>query len=546
MTFAQAQQEYEFLRKWNTNKDTWQNPTGVAVDKDGYVYVAGQQKIVKYTQDGTYVFHIENIPNSEDFYISSHEMRVAVDNSGNIYVSCWEDNMIIKFDSQGNYITKWLTWDDVDSGEPDQFNSPEGIAVDDLGKIYVCDHNNHRIVKFNVTGLIVTHLATWGGTQGPGDKEFSHPSDIAIFDSDNIYVADCWNYRVKVYNSEGVYQNRKWGTYGIGDGQFKEVRGIAVDFEGNVYAVDPNYNRISKFLSDSTFIVNWGLYGNDNYHFNNPRDVAVDYSGNVIVVDVNNNRIIEYKRTGAPTIEITNPIQDEFVKADITISANVTVPENYTISNVEFYKEFDNIKTLLGADSSAPFEQSWNASKETLGPYTLWAIATNNEGAKTREKVSVIVAWGDDAPTCSITNPSNLDEIRDTVNIQASSSDDNGITKVEFYVDDVKVGEDTDNTDSTYVYTWDTTTVNDGEKEIKVIAYDAIEQFTSDTITVMVKNQEEIGYITKWYTNNPTDVVLDSDGNLYVSGNSRIKKYAPDGTYISKIENTGSGDFGLD
>ncbi len=543
ITFSYAVEEYEFLQKWNTNKDTWQNPTGVAVDKDGNVYVAGQQKIVKYTRDGTYVFHIENIPNSENYFISSHDMRVAVDDSGNIYVSCWNDNMIIKFDSQGNYVTKWATWDD---GGTDQFNNPEGIAVDDSGNVYVCDHSNHRIVKFSVIGENVTHLATWGGTQGGGDDQFSHPSDIAIFDSDNIYIADCWNYRVKVYNSDGVYQNRKWGTQGFDDGKFMEARGIAVDFEGNVYVVDPSYNRISKFSSDGTFMLNWGMYGDDNYHFYNPRDVEVDYTGTVIIADRNNNRIIEYKRTGAPTIEITNPVQDEFVKADVTISANVTVPAGYTISNVEFYRGV----TPLNTDNDAPYEFSWDTTAETNQAYTIWAVATNNEGAKTKEKVPVIVANNDSAPTAfSITNPADQEQILDTETIAASTSDDLGITKVEFYVDDALVDTDTVASLLTYnynTYPWDTTTVNDGEKVLKVIFYDTIGQFTSDTITVTVENQEEIGYIDKWYTNSPSDVVLDSDGNLYVSGNSRIKKYAPDGTYISKIEPSGNEDFNLD
>ena len=147
-TFTQAQETYEFLRKWNTTKDTWQNPTGLAVDKDGYVYVAGDRKIVKYTRDGTYVFHIENIPNSEDFYFSSHEMNVCVDDSGYIYVSSWEDSMIVKFNPQGDYVSKWDSWVD---GTLKSFNGTAGIAIDS-GNVYVCDSGNHRIVKFDSDG----------------------------------------------------------------------------------------------------------------------------------------------------------------------------------------------------------------------------------------------------------------------------------------------------------------------------------------------------------------------------------------------------------
>jgi uncharacterized protein YjiK len=538
VTFTQAQQTYDFLRKWNTTKDTHQNPTGMTVDKDGNVYVSGDAKIVKYTRDGTYLFHIENIPNSEDFYFSSHGMNVAVDDSGNIYVSSSEDYMIVKFNAQGDYVTKWDSWVD---GTLQSFDQPAGIAVDDSGNVYVCDSGNHRIVKFDSDG---NHLLSWG-TGGSADGEFNWPIGIAIFDSDNIYVADQHNHRVQVFNSGGTYQ-RKWGEWGTDDGDLKNFQGIAVDFEGNVYTADPgNNHRITKFSSTGTFITRWGTYGNDNYHFQDPRDIEVDYSGTVIIVDQGNWRIIEYRRTGAPTIDITNPAQDEFVKADITISANVTVPGGYTINNVEFYKD----TTLLDTVTTPPYEHLWDATSETNGPYTLWAIATNNEGAKIRERVSVIVAIGDDAPTCSITNPSNLDDIRDTVSIQASTSDVNGITKVEFYMDDTPVNTDNvspSETSHPYNYDWDTTTVNDGDKVLKVIAYDTIGQFTSDTITVTVENQEEIGYVTKWYTDNPYDVVLDSDGNLLVSGSGRIKKYAPDGTYISAIENTGSGDFNLD
>jgi len=512
----------------------------MTVDKDGYVYVAGDRKVVKYTRDGTYVFHIENIPNSEDFYFSSHQMHVAVDDSGYIYVSAYDDNMIVKFDPQGNYNSKKDSW----NGGADRFNQPSGLAIDESGNIYICDSGNHRIVKFDSDWNL---LATWekaGGGAGGGDGEFHWPLDIAIFDSDNIYVVEEHNQRVQVFNSAGVYQ-RKWGEWGTLDGQFKNPRGIAVDFEGNVYTVDPNNNhRVTKFSSVGTFLTKWGGYGYDNYHFDDPTDVEVDYSGNVYIVDRNNWRIIVYKRTGAPTIEITNPAQNEFVKVDIWIQADVTVPGGYNISNVEFYRD----ETLLGTDTSDPFSISWNATGETRGPYTLWVIATNNEGARTREKVSVIVAWGDDPPTCSITSPPDQDEIRDTVTIGASTSDVNGITKVEFYVNNSLVNTVSVASLATYPYSydWDTTTVNDGEKELKVIAYDTIGQFTSDTITVTVKNQEEIGYITKWYTDNPTDIVIDSNGNLYVSGNGRIKKYSPDGTYISKIENTGNEDFSLD
>ncbi|MGB2843636.1 MAG: Ig-like domain-containing protein, partial [Candidatus Aminicenantaceae bacterium] len=546
VTFSHAE-EYEFVTKWITQVDGHNlHPTGITTDKEGFVYVAGQGKIAKYTSDGTLVLKIQNIPNSDDFYFSSWQQHVAVDNSGNIYVTSWDDAMVFKFDSQGNYILKWDTWND--GVDDHHFNGPRGIAVDDSGNVYVCDHHNNRIVKFDPDGGYLAIAVNGGG----GDGEVQNPADLAFDDSGNIYVADTGHNQIQVLDSSGTFI-RKWGSWGTGDGQFKWIQGIVVDFNDNVYTADSTLLRVSKFLSNGTFISTsgpddgpWGGWGDDNYHFDFPHAIAVDYSGNLYVGDHNNNRVLKYKLVGAPTVEITNPVQDEFVKLSVSINANVTVPVGKTISNVEFYKD----ASLLFNDLSEPYLFGWDTTLETQGAHTIWVVATNNEGAKTREKVSVIVANNDDAPVAfSITNPVDQEEIRDEEDIIASITDDNGITKVEFYVNDTLVNTDNVSPSETlysYSFSWDTTTVNDGEKELEVIAYDTIGQFFSDTITVTVENQEEFGYIDKWYTDNPTDVALDSAGNLYVSGGQQIKIYAPDGTYLSKIEHTGSEDWGLD
>ena len=63
---------------------------------------------------------------------------IAVDSSGNVYVSEQKQNRVQKFDANGSYLLK------LDG----TFNSPRGIGIDSDDNVYVVDRKNHRIQKF--------------------------------------------------------------------------------------------------------------------------------------------------------------------------------------------------------------------------------------------------------------------------------------------------------------------------------------------------------------------------------------------------------------
>ena len=83
---------------------------------------------------------------------------LVVDSSDNIYVADWGNNRIQKFDSNGNFITKWGTPGTGDG----QFNRPAGLAIDSSGNILVVDEGNNRIQKFDSNGNFITK---WGSTR---------------------------------------------------------------------------------------------------------------------------------------------------------------------------------------------------------------------------------------------------------------------------------------------------------------------------------------------------------------------------------------------
>ena len=84
-------------------------------------------------------------------------LGVAVDASGNVYVTDWGNHRIQVFTSSGEYITQWGSYG-KGSG---QFYSPWGVAVDASGNVYVADAGNHRIQKF-CYGPTAVENTTWG------------------------------------------------------------------------------------------------------------------------------------------------------------------------------------------------------------------------------------------------------------------------------------------------------------------------------------------------------------------------------------------------
>ncbi len=174
-----------------------------------------------------------------------------------------------------------------------QFDAPFGIATDSADDIYVVDHDNNRVQKFDSDGVFIT---TWGSF-GPSDGLFSIPQDIAVDSADNIYVVDGGSQRVQKFDSDGAFIS-KFGMSGTGDGQFTLPSGITIDSAGNIYVSDRTADRIQKFSSAGAFITKWGTTGTGNGEFNMPYFLDVDSSDNVYVADNENDRVQMFTSTG--------------------------------------------------------------------------------------------------------------------------------------------------------------------------------------------------------------------------------------------------------
>ena len=85
---------------------------------------------------------------------------------------------------------------DTSQKKRDFFNFSQDIAIDASGNLYVTDFDSHRIQKISPTGEVSTLVGSGkrGFEDGKGDEaQFCRPSGIAVDAADNLYVSDSGN-----------------------------------------------------------------------------------------------------------------------------------------------------------------------------------------------------------------------------------------------------------------------------------------------------------------------------------------------------------------
>lgn len=281
-----------FIAKWGSYGEgdgQLNGPFSIAVGPDSSIYVVdgksylGEHRIQKFDSNGNF------IAKWLDYGSGEGSSNIAVAPGGSVYVTDTYNNRIRRFDSNGNLIAQWGNYGDAE----EQFNSPSGIALGPDGSVYVADTYNHRIQKFDSNANFVFK---WGG-EGSGDGRFYYPQGIAIGPDGSVFVADSGNARIQKFDRDGNFI-AKWGDYGSGDGQFAGARGIAVGLDGLVYVADTVNNRIQVFDSNGNFVKKWGVKGSGEGQFSSPGAIAIGFDGYIHVTDTANNRIQVFDSSG--------------------------------------------------------------------------------------------------------------------------------------------------------------------------------------------------------------------------------------------------------
>jgi uncharacterized repeat protein (TIGR02543 family) len=271
-------------------------------------------------------------------------ISIVVDTSGNIYFGDVNNHRVRMVNASTGIITT-VAGNGTSGGSGDggpatsaEFWGIAGLAVDGSGNIYISDDGNNRVRKVTASTGIITPIVG-NGTQGySGDggpatsAELSYPNGITLDGSGNLYIADTDNERIREVSAStgdistvagSGYYSCYWNWQGryicggaySGDGglatsaDLNNPSDVAVDAFGNIYIADYNNNRI-RMVAASTgdgyeagylyTVAGNGIagYSGDeglatNAELYSPWGVAVDNAGNFYIVDGGNERIRE-------------------------------------------------------------------------------------------------------------------------------------------------------------------------------------------------------------------------------------------------------------
>ncbi len=206
-------------------------PTSIAVDSEGRLYVGefANGRIQVFDPNGKLLQTIDRKTSG----VPLAPMALTFDSGEDLYVANRTGEILIL-----NRAGKLLAKIGEPGSEPGMFSYPNGIVVDDRGRVIVSDSGNQRVQVFDRSGKLIKVLAT------PA-VNLTLPKGIALDEQNRLYVVDNLRHEIAVVDLDYKYLY-SFGERGLENGQLNFPNGIAIS-EGKIYVTDRENNRVVIF-----------------------------------------------------------------------------------------------------------------------------------------------------------------------------------------------------------------------------------------------------------------------------------------------------------
>lgn len=251
----------------------FRNPRGVAVDKQGSIYVAdtGNKRVQKLDSQGKFLAEWKNAGSAP--FVEPAGIAIAA--NGDIYVLEPERDGAHWFTADGQYRGK--------IGDGLGLYRPRGLTIDPAGVLTFANTGGNSVVRTTADGKLVNSL----GKAGTKNGELQQPTDAVVDTAGNVYVADTFNQRIQRFAADGRYLGQ-WTIQASGTSAGPH---LAIAPDGVIYVSEPDAHRISAYAVNGSVLATWGGQGIAEGQLQQPVGVYVDGAGMLYIADSANHRI---------------------------------------------------------------------------------------------------------------------------------------------------------------------------------------------------------------------------------------------------------------
>jgi surface protein len=240
--------------------------------------------------------------------------HVVADGQGNVYVADGSNHVIRKITPVGVVTT--IAGQAGNNGHADGigtdalFSSPQGIAIDLSGNLYVSEGGNHTIRKISPSGAVTTLAGSPGNsgtTDGTGvNARFNGPSGLDFDGANTLYVTDQGNHTIRsinAFNGAVTTLAGQAGTSGFADGTgagatFISPRDLVFATDGNVYVASESGQTTSSIRKVTTAGVVTTMSSGNAQGVVNPNGITQGKDGLLYFTSANDNTISSLPLTG--------------------------------------------------------------------------------------------------------------------------------------------------------------------------------------------------------------------------------------------------------
>jgi sugar lactone lactonase YvrE len=271
--------------------------TGLAVSRDGTIYISTGNVILVYNESGQPLGRIGDSGHSYD--------DVTLGADGTLYAL--SEDTIVRFKQDSSVDLEIPGAVSNITGSPGGFSY---LAVDGLGNMYITNDDAYAVFKYSPSGKFISQFGSESSdpSQFTGGK-FISPLAIAVDGYGRIFVSD--GDTIQVFDSSGKYLNNISGSF----------YGMTFDAQSNLYATSVSDTNVVKFkvqapanvtpvavstssasnnspLPFANNILTFGSKGSGQGMFSESHSLGVDGKGNIIVADYTDGRIQTFDPTG--------------------------------------------------------------------------------------------------------------------------------------------------------------------------------------------------------------------------------------------------------